>query len=144
MLGEEMARKADPEQDETEAARHLDVDHRQRDRDAGAALEHLVEEAVAPIVVVVLVAAEAALDGEELDQPAHALGVGAGGGDDRLRLGRQRVERAHVAPDVEAWIRFGGDQQRRLGEIDGRIGPADQLGEARTRGSGRRHGEGHT
>ena len=46
---------------EAGAARDFHVDQRQRDRDAGAAIEHFVEEAVARIVVVRVVADEVLL-----------------------------------------------------------------------------------
>src|SRR5205085_7259239 len=60
-LAEEVAGKADALDVEPAAPAHLHVDDAERERDAGAPVEDLVEEAVARVVVVVVIAAEAEL-----------------------------------------------------------------------------------
>ena len=55
---EEMSGKVDAVHLQTGAPRHFHVDDRQRDRDAGAAVEHFVQAAVARILVLVPVADE--------------------------------------------------------------------------------------
>ena len=56
-----MAREIDAFDVHAGAPRHFHVEQRQRNRDAGPAIEHLVQEAVARILVVKLVADEAEL-----------------------------------------------------------------------------------
>ena len=55
---QEMSGEAHAAYVETDAPSHLQVDHGERDRDAAAPLEHLVEEAVLQIVVVAVIAHE--------------------------------------------------------------------------------------
>src|SRR6185503_12834494 len=62
---EEVPRKADAFERHADAAAHFDEHRGQRDRDARPAREHLVQAAVADVVVVVGVAAEAALAEDE-------------------------------------------------------------------------------
>src|SRR5205823_1177627 len=82
-LAEEMAGKADALDIQPAALPHLDVDDAERERDARASIEHLVEEAVARIVVVVVIAAEAQLVEEVRVDPADAA----------LRRGSRRQSR---------------------------------------------------
>ena len=74
-----MAGEVDPFEPQAGAAPDLEVDHREADRNAEPAIEHLVQEAVARIVVVIAVAAEAEL----------LVEVGVERGD--LRRGRRAV-----------------------------------------------------
>ena len=63
------------------APAHLYHQHGERDRNAEPAVEHVVQAAIARIVVVVAVAAEAFLLEEELAQPVerlHRIAHGAG------------------------------------------------------------------
>ena len=69
---EEVPRKPDARGGHVGAAGDLEGDDRERDRDAGAAVEHVVEEAVAGVVVVVLVAVEADLLEQEAAQRPRA------------------------------------------------------------------------
>ena len=54
-----MPRQSDSRYRLTKAARDFDIDHRERDRDSGAAIQNIVEAAIAGIVVIDFVAAEA-------------------------------------------------------------------------------------
>src|ERR1700761_4917034 len=64
---EEVPRERHPPPLDAGAAADLDEHHRQRDGDARAALDHLVEEAVPGVVVVAVVAAEARALVDEAD-----------------------------------------------------------------------------
>ena len=137
---QEVAGEVDALHRQPGAPRHLHVDQRQRDRDPGAALEHLVEEAVARILVVHLVADEAHLAEKILVQRHHlrvAIRI-----DFRRRLRRgcrcvvdaaprflaDRVELLQVQAGVQGWIFDAGDHQRRDGEVG--VGAARGGGEA--------------
>jgi len=60
-LHEEMSGEADPHHRQAQARGDFGVDEAQRDRDAGVAVEHFVEKAVARILVALRVAREAEL-----------------------------------------------------------------------------------
>ena len=60
-------------------ARHFHVDHRQRDGDAGAPLQHGVQATVARVVIALTVAAEGLLLKEQFVQPGNSAGRGAVG-----------------------------------------------------------------
>src|SRR5262245_56397480 len=64
--GNEMSREADALDVEPEPLAHLHQHEAQRDRYAQAAVQHVVEEAVAGVVIVVPIAGEALLDEEVL------------------------------------------------------------------------------
>ena len=119
-LAEEMAGKSDPLDREPAAAPDLHVDDAQGERDSHATLEHFVQEAVAGVVVVRLVAAEAELV-EEVG--VHAANPALGnrpGGQTRLDTLGESVEQAQVAALVEVGIllpryrQSGPDQVDRL------------------------------
>ena len=99
---QEVAGEVDALDGQPGAPRHLHVDQRQRDRDPGAPIEHLVEEAVARILVVHLVADEAQL-AEQIVVQRHHLRV-AIGIDFRRRV-RRRCRRV-----VDAAPRFLADR----------------------------------
>ncbi len=111
VLHEEVAGQADAVHRNTEPARNLDDDHRQRDRNAALARQHGVEERVLRILVMRRVTAEVVLfeqhvpDFVERRQP---------------RLTREVVEPAAPLVDVESLARVRGDAQRRLVEMDRR------------------------
>ncbi len=90
---------------------------------------HVVEEAVAGVVVVVAVAAEAELV-EQVVVDGLKGGVGiarwsetaADGGTHLLKLGK-------VRPGVEVRVLAAGDEKRRLGQWQALVGLLQQLGE---------------
>ena len=100
-----MSGKVDPLDVHAGPPRDFHVDQRQRDRDAGPAIEHLVQEAVARILVVHVVADEVQLVEQvvvERHHPRVALGIDSrrrvaaadgGRGDTRARP-RGRARRA--------------------------------------------------
>ena len=98
-------------------ARDLHVDGRQRDRDAGLPVEDVAEVAVARVVVLLGVAAEAllleqvAVEGHDRPLRARLLLEAAAQGDAHL------VEADEVGPHVEALVLLRRDEQGRLGEV---------------------------
>ena len=111
------------------APRHFHVEQRQRNRDAGAALQHLVEEAVAGILVLVLVADEVQLVEQVFVERHHAciaIGVhprrrfarhdGRGGHAD-AGLASERVELIEIRAGIELRVLDPRDHQRRDREI---------------------------
>ena len=96
---------------------HLDVQRRERDRDAGAAVEHVVQEAVAGVVVVLGVAAEALLVEEVAVQRLHAPRGAARLEPRRARRAPISSSRAQVARDVELGVLLAGDEERGLGQV---------------------------
>ena len=122
------------------APRHFHVEQRQRDRDAGAPIEHFVQEAVARILVVHLVADEAHLAEQILVQRHHlrvAIGIDSrrrlAGGCRRVvdaapRFLADRVELVEIRARVEGWIFDARDHQRRDGEVG--VGAERGVGEA--------------
>ena len=68
-----MAREADATDIETGAAAGLDVDSGERDGNARAALQNIIQKAVARVVVVVLVAVKAIIPGQKLGQALDGL-----------------------------------------------------------------------
>ena len=118
---EEVAGQSDALHGHAGAPPHLHVDQGERDRDADAPLQHLVDVAVTGVVVVALVAGEAEVVEEEV---AEGVG-GAEGGiavDGARRGPRQRVEEPNLASEVEIGVFGGGEEQRRLAEIDLGVG----------------------
>lgn len=118
---EEPARTADPHEKVTWKSDAVDLepdpppdrhhDHGEGDGNAEPAVEHLVQVAVAGVVVARLVAAEAELAEEVgihdlglLPRPAHL-------GDRRAEALRDGVEAREVARDVEAWIGVRSDRE---------------------------------
>ena len=83
--------------DEPEAARDLEVEDRQRDRDADLPVEHLGEEAVARVVVIVRVAAKAELGEQRPGQDTSGV-VGRTRDVDRGR-------RSRGLPGFETWTK---------------------------------------
>ena len=125
---QEVSGKVDPFDRQPGAPRHLDVEQRQRDRNAGAAVEHGVEEAVARVLVVGLVAGELQLFEEirvERDHLGVALGVHVvrrvgrrfGAREPARRFPAEVVEPIEVAAGVELGIFHAGDHQRRDREV---------------------------
>ena len=99
------------------ARARLDEHDCQRDRDAGAADEHVVQEAVARVVVVLLVAAEATLAEEVAGHGADRLVGGRPGRQARGGGRGERVELGEVRLRLELGIPDARDRQRRATEI---------------------------
>ena len=95
-LDQEVPRERDPLRCEADLLRELDVEHRERDRYAAPRAQHLVQVAVARVVVVVDVAGEAQLVEEEPVQHAQALQRHRIGGKPALEPGR-RARRSRPA-----------------------------------------------
>src|SRR6185437_3080867 len=96
----------------------------------GAPVDHVVQEAVARVVVVVLIAVEARLLVDVADgtlQPG--LGPRAGALDGGAGPEAELVDRADVACDVEAGVLRLGDQERSLDEIELGLRPGAQVRE---------------
>ena len=111
------------------AARDFDVDHRQGNRNAGAAIEHLVQEAVSGVVVVAGVSGETLIIEEELvegiDRPAGADPLGCG---QAVRRGlAHRFQARQVGGGVQTGIAEARDEQGRRGQI--RVGTRRSIGE---------------
>ena len=112
---------------EAHAGAHLHGDERQGDGNAQAPLEHVVQAAVARVVVVVGIAAEALLGEEELSEPmedaqlvAEADGTGAC---------RQLVELLERVLEDEVRMLDTGDAEGAPRQVDVGLGRANQLGE---------------
>ena len=107
---QEVARHADADQIEAEAAADLDDHHCERDGHPHPAAQHLVEVAVARVVVVIAVAGEPFLPEEVPDQRVDgAVGTGVG----------ERVERGEAGGDIDGGPGSGRrEQQQRLVEPD--------------------------
>ncbi len=113
-----MARKVHAGDAEAGAPRHLEVDDRQRDWDSRTALQHLVEKAVAWIVVPIPVPDEPLLvvqvfvqDLDGLEPVAAGVGHSFGG---LLPQTRQLVD---VRRCVERWILDSCDRQCSRGKL---------------------------
>jgi hypothetical protein len=102
-------RTADP-------ARDLEVEHRQRDRDAGPAVEHVGEEAVARIVVVVGVAAEPEALEQAVADRARASDAAVRTRDFGSGVAGDRVELFAIQRDIALRIVPGADQERGMVE----------------------------
>ena len=128
---EEVAGEPDPLHRQPDPRGDLDVEDRQRDRDPEPAVDHLVQERVPGVVVVLLVAAIARLveeHGAELPETLRRRAVRRQPGGDR---GGELVQHGDVPAGVEARVLLLGHRQGRLGERD--RGSRDERGEARAR-----------
>ncbi len=109
---QEMARKTNAAGADSGAPRDLDVDHRERDGDADAPREDVVEKRVLGFVIVLSVSAKAAREPEVVAEGARLRPAWKG----RDVPARERLgELVHLANDegvVEPWVRVGGDQDR--------------------------------
>src|SRR5438270_8810713 len=120
-LHEKAPRQGDPGGLGTDAARQLEIENRQRDRQPGVAVEHLAHQRAARVVVVIVLAVEAFfLEELTVDRLDHPLDVVRSAEPRRDRLA-PRADLAQVTFDVDARLVFGGDQQRRFDEIDPRL-----------------------
>src|SRR5690606_30183786 len=89
----------------------------------------LVEVAVARVVVVGLVAAEAELAEHVGEELVEALARGVLGGDPRAQGVGELVEAGGVALDVDGAVLLGGDPQRGLGEVERVVRRGGEAGE---------------
>src|SRR5947209_13672749 len=107
MTNEEVARKPDADCARSDPPRDLHVDDRERDRDAEASIEHLVEHTVLWIVVVLAVASKAALDEDR--RPHRGRDVFAIRAQ-TLRAFGESIERAEIALHVDRGVFLLRDQ----------------------------------
>jgi hypothetical protein len=108
------------------ASPDLHRDHRERDRDPEAPREHVIETAVARIVVLLAVAAEALLLEEERSQPVQRAPAV-----ERPRAGAlgEVVEPTEPGRVQEVGIFDAGDRQRGPAQVDLPIGTPEKLAE---------------
>src|SRR5689334_13462301 len=135
-LYEEMTRKRDATQRQPHAAADFDVEDRETDRYAHAPLQHLVEEAVPRVVVVLDVGREALLVEQESVQREDAFGLTDGLGQSLLQLTSETFDLRQISVDVERIVDALGDQQRRFGKVDFIFGTIDQIPKAGSGGGG--------
>jgi hypothetical protein len=113
---------------QSEPAADLDQDQGERDREAEAPVENLVEKAVAGIVVLLGVSPESLLLEEKLANAVKAAervlprtsGPGGGG---------QAVQPTEVRLDVQVGVLRSGDEQRGRGQIDLGLRPLERKSE---------------
>ena len=115
-LDQEVRRKRDAEEVEPGAPADLEVNQRERDRDAEAAFQHVVEKRVARVGVVVAIARKAGPHEQEVRQRLHPLDRVFGLAQCALRRASQRRQMLEVVRDVEVGIFLLGDQQGAVGE----------------------------
>ena len=95
----------------TQAARDLDVDDRQRDREPPASGKHLVEETVARVVIAFLIAAKAFEFEEAMIERSHCGAWRLGGLDERTNSFSEVRKRLKAERDVDFWADFGSQNQ---------------------------------
>src|SRR6202451_2322955 len=105
-LDQEMVRKGDAVEIETEAAADFEIHQRQRDRQSEPTIEDVVEKAVARVVVVLRVALEAFELEQKMRQQLHALDRILAGADDRLGLAGERRQLVEILVEGEGGIFF--------------------------------------
>ncbi len=106
---------------QADAPADLHVDDGERDRDAGLAVDHVVEIAVARVIVVARIAHEAEIAEQELVQRDHLLLGAAAVLHARAQADRQAFNLREVALDVEPGISVLGDEEADAREVDARI-----------------------
>ena len=133
---QEVSREGNPGEAAADPAADFQVDRGQRDRDPDPAVEDVVQERVAGVVVLLPVAAEPHL----LEQQAVQMRDLAGGALASLHaspdLARHLVQAGEVPSHVQVGIFFARDQERGVTQIDrvvrqrqqGREGPAGVSG----------------
>ncbi len=125
---DEVSREADAVDGQLQPPADLDQDQRERDGDAEAAVEDVIEEAVPRIVILLAVSPEALLLEKKLAQamePTEGIALRAPG----PGIGGEPVQATKVRPDVQVWVLRLGDQQRRSRQIDLRLRPLNRDGE---------------
>ena len=126
----EVGRQVDPGHRKAQRLGHGPVDDRQADRDPQPSVEHLVEIAVARVVVLLVVAAQLLLDEEHpvdlAEDVPHPGAAGASGPDPLGQFG----DAAQVELDLQAGMGVGGDLQRDPGQVHGVLarGQSPELG----------------
>ena len=126
---EKMTGEVDALDVEPRAPRDFHIQQRERNRDPGSAVEHLVEKAVAGILVLNLVADEAQLLEQvfvehhdarvaiRIDARRRVARQDGRGRHAHLRLAAERVELIEVGPGVEFRVLDARDHQCRHGEV---------------------------
>ena len=104
-----MPGKGDAVDAQPAAATDFHVDDRERDRDAGAPLDHLVEEAVLRVVIVGLVAGETELVEQHGIEPPHPPLRKRPCGEPARHLRGKFIERSHVPRLIEIRILLARD-----------------------------------
>ena len=133
-----MTGKAHAGDRQAEAGARLHKDEGERDRQARPALEHVVQKAVPRIVVVLLVAAEAAL-AEQVASERDRRPLGYPRGHDPLpRSFGESVELGEVRGGLERRIGDPRDRERRATEV-GALAGRDERGEVIPQAAGGAH-----
>jgi hypothetical protein len=119
-------RQADALDGQAHAPSDLHRDHRERDRDSESPNQHVVEKAVARVVVLLAVAAEALLLEEEAPQAVQRAPP-----PERARAGAlgEVVEPGEPGPRVEVGILDAGDREPGPTEVDLPVGPPQKVAE---------------
>src|SRR5512140_1168243 len=116
-LAEEVAGKSHALHAQPAALAPLHVDDAERERDAEAAVQHLVEVAVERVVVVVAVAGKSLLVEQPGVEAPHATLRARARGEAGENARRQLVEAAQVRGLVEVGILLARDRQRRPRQV---------------------------
>ena len=122
-----MPGKRDALERQADAPTDLHVENRKGDRDAGLALDHLVEVAVARVVILVGIAAVAEIVEQELVQRHDTLLGGRALRHARAQAHGEALDLAEVALDVEARISVLRDHQAGARKIEMRVLACHQL-----------------
>ena len=118
VLDDEMSWQTDTRDTETDFARQLDVDQRQRNGQAFAIVEHFVHITVRAVVVVGATAMKAVILEQELVKRLQLLGVACSGRSLGLQFGGQSAELVAIDVDVELVSVQLGDQESRMEQVD--------------------------
>src|SRR6266542_511558 len=129
---DEVARQPYALDGEAETLAHLHEHQAQRDGNALAPVQHVVQEAVARIVELVAIAGETLLH-EEVFAKAVQAPEGVGGAAGAVHGAGQTVQTLQVGVGVEPRILPAGDGQGGPPQIEAAVTPRDQLGELEER-----------
>ena len=124
-----MSGKPDPHRVQSQPLGYLDVDQRQRDRDAEPSFEDGIEKAVARVFVVVAISLEALADEEGVIQTSDALDVRGGWRYLVLDALAECVEYRQLAGHIDLGVERSGDPERPFSERDLAVGSPNQLRE---------------
>jgi hypothetical protein len=112
---------------QADAAPDFHVQHRQRERNARAPVEDLVQVAVARIVVVLRIPRVAEFREQELVERGDPLLGAVRVRQAAAQPGRQALDLAEVAVDVQARVGILCDQEARARQVDRRLFAGHQL-----------------
>ncbi len=111
----------DPHHGKVDALGNIEINEGEGDGNTEVAIEYVVEETIAGVVVLVGVALKLVLGVEDVvNRLDHFQGVG-GGGEARSHFRRQGFKLLVTVSRVEVGVFLLGDRQGRSGEIDHRL-----------------------